>query len=207
LPRPITNCLGTVLLGADGLELSATKFYPRALLPNELADIYAGGAPLSEIATSTVLRANDEDPFAQLKHAAAATQEATAAALDEENARTAANLLISKRALAEGDDAREAALFTTDDSPAAPLALAPDMAALFPPRELARWLAQGGPTNLSAGLAEAWRNETGRRIGAYWAFWDGPFYVENYGQVGEEERGKTYFASVLGGEVARCRTS
>ncbi len=184
LPRPITNCIGTVELGADGLELSAAKFYPRALLPNELADIYAGGAPLSEIATSAVLRVNDEDPFAQLKHAAAASQDGTAEALDAENARTAASLLISKRALAEGDDAREASLYTADDSPPAPLALAPEMATLLPPREQARWLAQGGPANLSTALAETWRNETARRIGTYWAMWDGSLYVENYGQVG-----------------------
>jgi hypothetical protein len=187
LPRPITNCVGTVELGADGLELSAAKFYPRALLPNELADIYAGGAPLSEIATSAVLRANDEDPFTQLKHAASATQAGTAAALDAENARTAANLLISKRALAESDEAREAALYTPDDAPPAPLALAPEMAALLPPRELARWLGQGalgGAGNLSAGLTEAWRNETARGIGPYWAVWDGVLYVENWGQVG-----------------------
>ena len=56
LPRPITNCLSTVQLGSAGLEMSSTKFYPRALMINELADIYAGGAPLSEIATSSVLQ-------------------------------------------------------------------------------------------------------------------------------------------------------
>jgi hypothetical protein len=143
LPRPITNCLGTVELGADGLELSAAKFYPRALATNELADIYAGGAPLSEIATSTVLRTTTEDSFAGLQFSTAASAAGTAETLATENARTAASLLVSKRALGENDDVRDAALYLIDESPAAPLFLAPDIASLLPPRELARWIAQG----------------------------------------------------------------
>jgi hypothetical protein len=200
LPRPITNCLGTVELGADGLELSAAKFYPRALATNELADIYAGGAPLSEIATSTVLRTTTEDSFAGLQFSTAASAAGTAETLATENARTAASLLVSKRALGENDDVRDAALYLIDESPAAPLFLAPDIASLLPPRELARWIAQGSltaavspatapnqtSTTAAAGqiapLVEAWRNET--RMGLYWSMWDGALYVENYGQVG-----------------------
>ena len=150
LPRPITNCLSTVELGANGLELSAAKFYPRALAPNELADIYAGGAPLSEIATSTVLRPTTEDSFAGLQFSTAASAAGTADTLATENARTAASLLVSKRALGESDDVRDAALYLVDESPAAPLFLAPEIAALLPPRELARWIAQG---SLSAAVA------------------------------------------------------
>ncbi len=93
---------------------------------------------------------------------------------------------MAKRALAESVEASEAALYAPDDAPPAPLALAPEMAALLSPRELAGWRAQGGPgemAGLAAGRAEAWREEAGRGIGAYWAVWDGPMYVENYGQV------------------------
>jgi hypothetical protein len=185
LPRPITNCLSTVELGANGLELSAAKFYPRALAPNELADIYAGGAPLSEIATSTVLRPTTEDSFAGLQFSTAASAAGTADTLATENARTAASLLVSKRALGESDDVRDAALYLVDESPAAPLFLAPEIASLLPPRELARWIAQGSLSAAVAGpapgLVEAWRNEPA--MGQYWSMWEGALYVENYGQV------------------------
>ena len=136
----------------------------------------------SRLLTLCMLQINSEDSFEQLKFASESFQLATTASVADENLKTAANLLISKRALAETDDVRDSVLYSTDDSPAGVLSLAPEIALLSPPRELARWQSQGQVSNLSSSLVEDWRVEA-KGLGAFWSFWDNPVYVENRGQM------------------------
>ena len=55
-PRAVTDCDGdVVLLGSTSIALSSVNFYARAFHPNEVAEMYVGGQPLSELATGSVL--------------------------------------------------------------------------------------------------------------------------------------------------------
>jgi hypothetical protein len=55
-PRAVTDCEGdVVLMGDPSVALASVSFYARALKPNEVAEMYVGGQPLSELATGSVL--------------------------------------------------------------------------------------------------------------------------------------------------------
>ena len=55
-PRAVTDCEGdVVLMGDPSVALASVSFYARALEPNEVAEMYVGGQPLSELATASVL--------------------------------------------------------------------------------------------------------------------------------------------------------
>ena len=55
-PRAVTDCEGNVvLMGDPSVALASVSFYARALKPNEVAEMYVGGQPLSELATASVL--------------------------------------------------------------------------------------------------------------------------------------------------------
>ena len=55
-PRAVTDCDGdVVLLGSTSIALSSVSFYARAFQFNEVAEMYTGGQPLSELATGSTL--------------------------------------------------------------------------------------------------------------------------------------------------------
>jgi hypothetical protein len=66
-PRAITDCDGDIaLLGSPFLALASVSFYGRALQANEIAEMYVGGQPLSELATGSVLQQAPFDATAQV---------------------------------------------------------------------------------------------------------------------------------------------
>jgi hypothetical protein len=51
-PRAVTDCAGdVVLLGHPSIGLASVSFYARALQPNEVAEMYVGGQPLTGTTT------------------------------------------------------------------------------------------------------------------------------------------------------------
>ena len=66
-PRAITDCDGDiVLLGSPSLALASVSFYGRALQSSEIAEMYVGGQPLSELATGSLLPQAAFDSTAQV---------------------------------------------------------------------------------------------------------------------------------------------
>jgi len=66
-PRVVTDCIGNVvLLGSTSIVLSSVSFYSRAFQPNEVAEMYVGGQPLSELATGSMLSQPIVDSTAQV---------------------------------------------------------------------------------------------------------------------------------------------
>ncbi len=119
------------------LQISALKFYPRALEPHEIREIFTNGQPLSEVATGSGLQTLDEDPLVKVDSTID-----TAGAIKEQTLESTAAHMIQFAGLRESSAEREDFLYDylPDPSPCASLWKEQEQQFL-PPRELARWRA------------------------------------------------------------------
>ena len=95
-PRAVTDCDGdVVLLGSTSIALSSVGFYGRALQPNEVAEMYVGGQPLSELATGSVLSQPLVDSTAQVMAKVDSSADSIEESLDKAQDQTIYNTVLS----------------------------------------------------------------------------------------------------------------
>ena len=123
-----------------GLEISALKFYPRALEPYEIREIFTNGQPLSEVASGSALQTLDEDPLEKVRSSMQDITKDTAGAIKEQTVASTAAQMIQFAGLKESSAVKEDFLYgyLPDPSPCATLWKEEEQQFL-PPRELARW--------------------------------------------------------------------
>jgi len=95
-PRAVTDCDDDiVLLGSTSIALSSVSFYARALQPNEVAEMYVGGQPLSELATGSVLSQPIVDSTAQVMAKVDSSADSIDQSLDKAQDQTIYNTVLS----------------------------------------------------------------------------------------------------------------
>ena len=176
LPRPITDCKspGIIQLGDAGLTLSSVKFYPRALQPGEIREIFFGGQPLSEVATGSVLNKFQEDDLKQTEvlvdSARANTEQALLKSMVDNDVASVLGIAATNRISGKEDP-----LWPKDGSPVAVLSTLPRAEVILKrsEREYAEWQAGGRPRGFEKVLTEEFRQDA---FGEYWSLFEEPLY-------------------------------
>ena len=98
-PRAITDCAGdAVMLGDSAVALASVSFYGRALAANEIAEMYVGGQPLSELATGSVLPQSEFDSTEQVMATVQSSGESVEQTVGEARDQTIHNTVLSMAA-------------------------------------------------------------------------------------------------------------
>jgi hypothetical protein len=98
-PRAITDCAGdAVMIGHPAVALASVSFYGRALEANEIAEMYVGGQPLSELATGSVLPQPDFDSAAQFMATVQSSGDSVERSVGEARDQTIHNTVLSMAA-------------------------------------------------------------------------------------------------------------
>lgn len=98
-PRAITDCAGdAVMLGDSAVALASVSFYGRALAANEIAEMYVGGQPLSELATGSVLPQSEFDSTEQVMATVQSSGDSVEQTVGEARDQTIHNTVLSMAA-------------------------------------------------------------------------------------------------------------
>eukprot|EP00960_Hanusia_phi_P053816 762467-Hanusia_phi.AAC.3 len=176
LPRDITDCSGgNIELGNSQLSIASLKFYARALRRNEIAEMFYGGQPLTELATGSSLSGVERNPLDQVM----ATIQSTDGIIQRENEdvkeQTLYNNVLNIAMLGTNgtnpDD--DVVIYPEDLSSATALPSCKESA--LTEREKQFWTESGKLCNWSASNAH-WKNDT---FGTYWPLIQGTIYGDN----------------------------
>ena len=150
-----------MLLGNPSVALASVNFYARALQPNEVAEMYVGGQPLSELATGSVLpqvQVNEAEQIVQeVRSSAGATEENIEIVRDQ----TLYNNVVSMTGV------QEASLQDVDNIVLHPPDAA-DATVFAGTQAQGNLLSEFGKKVWEAGGRQTWATEEARRAAATW---------------------------------------
>lgn len=181
-PRAVTDCDGdVVLLGSSSLALSSVSFYARAFQANEVAEMYVGGQPLSELATGSVLPllsiASSEQVIGQIVSSADQNGDVIGKVKDQ----TVFNTVLSMASSEESTlSLEENIIFHPPDNADATVLPSSLRGSLLPKYGQLLW-GKGGEQNATTEnmrkSSRAWRNDTSQK--SYYPIVQGPVFTDS----------------------------
>ena len=179
-PRAVTDCDGdVVLLGSTSIALSSVNFYARAFQPNEVAEMYVGGQPLSELATGSVLPLLPVDSSTQvmdkISSSAGQTGDVMGGVKDQTLYNTVVSMTTTKESSAPMVD--NDILHPPDTADSTVFPGPPAIAQLLPEFGKKVWLAGGSQTTAkeeTRRAARSWRNDSTHD---FWPVVQGPIFT------------------------------
>jgi len=178
-PRAVTDCDGdVVLLGSTSIALSSVSFYARAFQFNEVAEMYVGGQPLSELATGSTLPLLRVDSSSQIMDKISSSADQTTDVMTQVQDQTIYNTVLSMSPATDSTSLKDNEILHPPDNADATLIPDEKKQLLLPAFGLKLWQAGGKKTLEARGnirAARLWHNDTSQK--SYWPMLQGPVFM------------------------------